>query len=257
MKLHYKVSGEGEPLVILHGLFGTLENWGGQVRTLSEHFRVFALDLRNHGRSPWSERMDYPAMADDVLEFLDDQGLEQVAVLGHSMGGKVAMQLALAHPGRVARLIVADIAPVVYPPRHMEVFDGLFSVPLATLQSRGEAEERLKAHVTDPGVRQFLLKNLYREEGKFAWRVNLKVLQREYEHIAAAPEAPRAQGCYKGPTLFIKGGASEYIQETHRPAIEALFPAARARIMAGVGHWPHAEKPALFTQLVLKFLQSA
>ncbi len=252
MKIHYNQSGSGTPLVIVHGLFGTAENWGGQVRALAEHFQVYAVDLRNHGRSPWDDRMDYAAMADDLLEFLDDHALEQVMLLGHSMGGKAAMQLALSHPARVSRLIVVDIAPVSYPPHHNEVFDGLFSVDLARINSRGEAEKKLAERVTEASVRQFLLKNLYRQNGHFAWRMNLKALQRDYESIAAAPSA---SGQYSGPTLFIKGGNSAYIQAEHQQAIVQRFPHAKAKIIQGAGHWPHAEKPALFTRLLLGFLQ--
>nr|WP_210396967.1 alpha/beta fold hydrolase [Motiliproteus sediminis] len=253
MTLHYKELGQGDPLLILHGLFGTLENWGGQIKALSGQFRVFAIDLRNHGRSPWSEQMDYPSLSADLIAFMDQHGIERAAVLGHSMGGKAAMQLALDHPERVSRLLVVDIAPVRYPPGHNEVFDGLFGVDLAHLASRGDADQQLAAHIDDAGVRQFLLKNLYRDGDHFAWRMNLKALHREYEQIAAAPES---KGHYPGPTQFIKGGRSSYIQEAHRGAIGKLFPNASARVMEGVGHWPHAEKPELFTRLALRFLQA-
>ncbi len=252
MKLHYKVSGEGEPLVILHGLFGTLENWGGQIRALSEHYRVFAVDLRNHGLSPWDARMDYAAMCEDLLEFLDDHRLEQILLLGHSMGGKAAMQLALEQPQRIRKLVVVDIAPVRYAPGHDDVFQGLFNVDLARIQSRAEADQALAAFIDDAAVRQFLLKNLYRQQHHFAWRMNLDVLHKEYQQIS---EAPDSHGHYAGPTLFIKGGASDYIQTGHRSAISQRFPKAGARVMEGVGHWPHAEKPAVFTKLLLRFLQ--
>ncbi len=252
MKLHYKVSGKGEPLVILHGLFGTLENWGGQIKALSEHFTVYAVDLRNHGLSPWSAQMDYPAMRDDLVEFLDDHGLEQVLLLGHSMGGKAAMQLALDHPLRIRKLIVVDIAPVRYQANHNEVFKGLFNVELNHIKSRSEADKALAEYIDEPGVRQFLLKNLYRDHNHFAWRMNLNGLNKAYDEVA---EAPSSHNHYQGETLFIKGGNSDYIQESHRHAIMKFFPNAKARVMDGVGHWPHAEKPAVFTKLLLRFLQ--
>lgn len=250
--LHYKEAGQGQPLLILHGLFGSLDNWGAQVKALAAHFRVFAIDLRNHGRSPWSDEMDYASLCEDLVQFLDQHQLESAMVLGHSMGGKAAMQLALSHPQRVRRLLVVDIAPVRYPPGHTQVFEGLCSVDLAQLGSRQEAENQLSAHVTDLGVRQFLLKNLYRDGDHFAWRMNLKVLQREYDRLA---DAPSGKTPYPGPTLFIKGGNSDYMQEQHRAAIARWFPAATARVIEGVGHWPHAEKPELFTRLALRFLQ--
>ncbi len=252
MKLHYRVSGQGEPLVILHGLFGTLENWGSQIRALSEHFQVWAIDLRNHGRSPWSDRMDYPSMCDDLLEFLDDHQLDQVLLLGHSMGGKAAMQLALDHPRRIRKLVVVDIAPVRYSHGHDDVFQGLYSIDLAHIRSRSEAEQALSEYVSEPGVRQFLLKNLYRDKDHFAWRMNLDGLHREYESLI---EAPEGSGHYSGPTLFIKGAKSDYITESYRGAIGRAFPEASAKIIEGAGHWPHAEKPAVFTRLLLRFLQ--
>jgi len=250
--LHYREAGQGEPLLIIHGLFGTLENWGAQIKALAAHFRVFAVDLRNHGRSPWREQMDYPSLSADLVQFLDQHDLERVSLLGHSMGGKAAMQLALDHPTRVSRLLVVDIAPVRYPPGHGNVFDGLFAVDLAHLGNRSDAEGQLAVHIPEAGVRQFLLKNLYRDGHHFAWRMNLKVLHREYDRIAAAPEG---KAPYPGPTQFIKGGLSDYIQEAHRSAIGHWFPNATARVMEGVGHWPHAEKPELFTRLALRFLQ--
>ncbi|OMH33962.1 alpha/beta fold hydrolase [Motiliproteus sp. MSK22-1] len=252
MKLHYKVSGSGTPLVIAHGLFGTLENWGGQIKALSEHFLVYAVDLRNHGLSPWSSEMDYPSMSTDLLEFLDDHQLDQVLLLGHSMGGKAAMQLALDHPRRIRKLVVVDIAPVQYPHHHDQVFEGLFNVDLQKISSRKEADSALAEYVEEVSVRQFLLKNLYRDKSHFAWRMNLDSLQKEYEQLA---KAPQSKGKYQGQTLFIKGGVSNYIQESHRSTIAHLFPNASARILDGVGHWPHAEKPAVFTKILLRFLQ--
>ncbi|MEH6625865.1 MAG: alpha/beta fold hydrolase [Motiliproteus sp.] len=252
MKLHYKVSGHGKPLVILHGLFGSLDNWAGQTKRLSEHFQVYAVDLRNHGLSPWSAQMDYPAMRDDLVEFLNDHDLEQILLLGHSMGGKAAMQLALDHPDLIHKLVIVDIAPVRYSANHNDVFKGLFNVDLTHIQSRSEADQALSEYIDETGVRQFLLKNLYRDHHHFAWRMNLNGLNKSYDDIA---DAPNSHGHYQGPTMFIKGGASDYIQESHRNAIQKYFPNASARIMEGVGHWPHAEKPAAFTKLLLRFLQ--
>ncbi|WP_151669604.1 alpha/beta fold hydrolase [Nitrincola schmidtii] len=250
MKLHYQRSGQGEPLVILHGLFGTLENWGSHIKNLSEHYDVIAADLRNHGRSPHSPEISYPIMANDVVELLDDLELEEVNLLGHSMGGKVAMQIALNHGARVKKLMVADIAPVVYPPHHEQVFAGLFNVNLASLTSRSDADKQLQAFIDEPGIRAFLLKNLYRnDESQFAWRMNLNALKSEYDHIAAAPSGI----AFSGPTRFIKGGSSNYVRAEHTEAVKLLFPNADVKVIAEAGHWLHAEKPALFLRQVEQF----
>lgn len=251
MQLNYHRSGQGRPLVILHGLFGSLENWGAQVKQLSEHFDVIAIDLRNHGRSPHDARMDYTAMAEDVIELMDWLQLEHVCLMGHSMGGKAAMQLAMDHPNRVERLIVVDIAPVEYPPHHNAVFDGLNSIDLGSLKSRRDADSLLSRYVDCEATRAFLLKNLYRDDTRqFAWRMNLPVLQQQYVHISAAPEGTP----YPGPVLFIKGGESGYISAEHQSAILSRFPSAGFKMIAGAGHLPHVEKPAAFTRLVEKFL---
>ncbi|MBA4501460.1 alpha/beta fold hydrolase [Marinobacterium marinum] len=252
MLLHFQRHGQGEPLVILHGLFGTLENWGAQIKTLSERFDVVAADLRNHGRSPHAEIMSYKAMSEDLLTLLDHLQLERINLMGHSMGGKAAMQFALDHPERVKRLIVVDIAPVRYAPNHNDVIKGLNRIDLAELKSRTQADQTLSEYVDSAATRAFLLKNLYRDEHKrFAWRMNLPVLEREYANISASPEgAP-----YTGPVLFIKGGDSNYLLAEHQQPIQQLFPQASFKIIAGAGHLPHVEKAASFTRLVDQFLE--
>ncbi len=258
MQLHGKCYGSNtaSPLVILHGLFGSLDNWAGQSSTLAELYQVWALDLRNHGRSGWDSDTSYAAMSEDLLQFIDAQGFDRILLLGHSMGGKVAMQFALDHPQRVEKLIVVDIAPVLYPPHHNEVFAGLNSVDLTILGSRRDADLQLQASVADAAIRQFLLKNLYRSDDQFAWRMNIRALESGYAQIAAAPRATAANAQYPGPTLFIKGALSNYIQPQHRDAIATLFPNAQARIMSDVGHWPHAEKPRAFNGLITRFLET-
>jgi len=253
MLLNYQIKGDGEPLVILHGLFGTLENWGSQIKTLAEHFQVIAVDMRNHGRSPHSDEMSYPAMADDIAELMTHLELDSALILGHSMGGKAAMQLALSHPEKVKRLIIADISPVQYTPHHDDVFEGLFAINLENLKSRSEADKVLAEKVPELSVRAFLLKNLYRNEsGGFSWRMNLPALHSEYIHISKPP----AGKPFQGPTLFIKGANSDYILPEHREQILELFPTATYKLIQGAGHWPHAEKPELFSKLVLNFLQA-
>ncbi len=259
VELNYRITGDGPPLILLHGLFGSLENLGGISRRLQDQWQIHALDQRNHGNSPHTDTMDYPAMADDVLAYMDAQGLDKAAILGHSMGGKTAMQVALRTPERVEKVIVADIAPVTYHPRHDAVLEGLTSVDLSTIGSRQDADRVLTEYVEEPGVRQFLLKNLVRvgdderndHPGPYRWRLNLPVIQQCYPKLALAPEGDRP---FEGPVLFIKGADSAYIQEKHRDDIRRLFPNADLRIITGTGHWLHAEKPDSFAALCRRFL---
>lgn len=250
-KLNYQVQGEGKPLVILHGLFGMLQNWGAQVKALSDQFQVIAVDLRDHGRSPHSTEINYPLMAADLRQLIADSGHEKVDLLGHSMGGKVAMQLACEPNTPIDQLIIADIAPVSYDDQHSTVFTGLKSVNTDTVRSRQEADRCLSEHVSDPSVRAFLLTNLYRHEGAFAWRVNVDLLDKHYSDIR---KAPQLETPFEGPALFIKGGDSDYILPEYQDEILRWFPNADYKVIAGTGHWPHAEKPELFTGLVRRFL---
>lgn len=252
MQLHYHRSGQGRPLVILHGLFGTWENLGSSVKALAQEWDVIAPDLRNHGRSPHSDQHSYPLMASDLAELLDQLQLDSVSLLGHSMGGKVAMEFAMTHPQRVEKLIVVDIAPVAYPAHHTAIFKAVKSIELATLKSRSDADHQLRAAVESPGVRAFLLKNLYREEGEFRWRANFDRLEAEYENIAAAP----AEGRFDRPTLFIKGANSNYLLSEYQAAVSARFSAVELKIISDAGHWPHAEKPETFLRIVRKFLSA-
>ncbi|WP_337843524.1 alpha/beta fold hydrolase [Rheinheimera sp.] len=250
MLLHTEISGQGQAVLLLHGLFGSYENLGVIARQL-ESYQVISMDLRNHGRSPWSDEMNYPAMADDVAETLAQYGIEQVVVLGHSMGGKVAMQLALSRPHLISKLILADISPVQNKPRHQAIFAGLSAVAAANVQSRQQADQLLTAYIAEAGVRAFLLKSLQKAATGFAWRFNLDVLQSCYDTIL---QPPAATGPYPGPTLFIKGGDSDYLLSEHQGVISTLFPQAKAKVIMGTGHWLHAEKPAAFARLVNDFL---
>lgn len=251
MQLHYLQQGTGFPLIIVHGLFGSSDNWRGQMRLFAEEHQVFALDLRNHGRSPWRPDMDFATQAADLEIFMDEHQITAAHILGHSLGGKVAMQLALNAPQRVQRLVVVDIAPVAYPPHHDAVFAALKALDLARLTSRGEADKALAAEVKDPAVRQFLLKNLKRGDSGYCWQMNLDALSAGYSSLMSAVDAEKP---FRGLTLFIKGSESDYITEEARPHIQRLFPQAEARIMQGCGHWPHAEKPRTFARLVKDFL---
>ncbi|MFE8071252.1 alpha/beta fold hydrolase [Marinobacteraceae bacterium S3BR75-40.1] len=252
IRLKAKVDGDGPPLILLHGLFGSRQNLGAIATRLSPEWQVHSLDLRNHGHSPHCDSMTYPEMAADVARYMEEAGLESAHLLGHSMGGKTAMQLALSHPGRVQRLIVADIAPVNYAARHDAILDGLCALEPSRLSSRTEADRQLQAYVSEPAVRAFLLKNLVRSGEGFAWRMNLSAIRANYDALRAAPEG---EGAFEGATLFIKGGESDYIQTAHREAVKSRFPNAVLRVMPECGHWLHAQKPDLFATLCRRFLQ--
>lgn len=250
--LHYQRSGSGVPLVILHGLFGTLENWNSITRQLSEHFDVIAVDLRNHGRSFHGAPHHYEAMTSDVLQLLASLGLDRVHLMGHSMGGKVAMQFAMQHPQYLHSLCVVDIAPVQYPRHHDDVLTGLAQIEVATLKSRSQADQQLAEYVSDAGVRQFLLKNLYRSEsGSFAWRFNLEQITQDYDWISRPPAGEH----FSGKTLFIKGENSHYLTPAYTEAVTSRFSQVDFRIIQGAGHWPHAEKPEVFLGVVMRFLK--
>ncbi|TCZ58567.1 alpha/beta fold hydrolase [Roseicella aquatilis] len=251
MRLNAVELGGGAPLVLLHGLFGSAGNWGAIQKRLAATHRVIALDLRNHGASGRAAAMDYPAMADDVAETLRALGAAPAAVLGHSMGGKVAMALALAQPALVERLVVADIAPVTYPPALRGYVAAMRAVPLPAGLTRREADAALAGSVPEPGIRAFLLQNLRFGEGAPQWRLAL-------EEIAAAMPViegfPDLAGRYDGPVLVLGGERSSYVRPEHHDHIRSLFPAAEFATVPGSGHWVHAENPPGFLALVEPFL---
>ncbi|GHG71346.1 acyl-CoA esterase [Alishewanella longhuensis] len=253
MILHYQLSGSGPAVVLIHGLFGSFENLGSIARALSDDFQIINIDVRNHGRSAHSDEMNYPLLATDLADTLAHLQIKPFALVGHSMGGKIAMEYALRYPDSVARLVLADIAPVSYHARHQSIFAGLNNVDFAHLSSRAEADKRLAQHIHEPGVRQFLLKSLDKTDNGFRWRFNLAALHTHYAELIGAPQAG---GQFNGPALFIKGGDSDYILPEHRPLIVQHFPHAQAKVIQGTGHWLHAEKPAAFNKLVRDFLLS-
>ena len=255
MKLYARQQGEGKPLISLHGLFGSQENLGMINRSLGQSFCVHGLDVRNHGRSPHSEEMNYDVMAADVLEYMDDQKLEQVHLLGHSMGGKIAMSVALMAPDRVKSLVVIDIAPVTYHQRrHDSILNGLSAIDLNALKGRADAGQQMQSFEPEKDIRQFLLKNLYKnDQGCFDWRVNLQSIIQHYEQIMAGQASETG---YSGKTLFLKGGDSDYIQPEHRERVLELFPNASVRIITGAGHWVHAQKPELVVRTIMRFIES-
>ncbi|WP_070987654.1 alpha/beta fold hydrolase [Halofilum ochraceum] len=253
MELYARIIGEGPPIVLLHGLFGSNENLGGVARALGDRYTVYGLDLRNHGRSPQAESMDYSSMAADVNETLDHHGLDEAIFIGHSMGGKTAMELALSTPNRVAALIVVDIAPIAYDRRHDQELDALQGLDPSDIRSRGEADATLAERIPSAAVRQFLLKNLIREGKGFAWRIPLETIYRQYDRIAAAPSA---KGPYNGPTLFIRGGNSDYLPTAAEATVNERFPRATIVTLANLGHWPHAESPHEFVHAITGFLDA-
>ncbi len=250
--LAYHSFGSGPPLVILHGLFGCKENWRSFARQLAHQFHIFTLDQRNHGQSPHADELSYQAMAEDLMAFLNSQNLDQVHLLGHSMGGKTAMQFAACYPQRLKRLIIEDISPIAYSSRHPEIFAALNQLPIKQLTSRGEADRLLQATVPDLPVRQFLLKNLQRRpEGGFAWRFNLPVLRGSYPELIAAL---KIEGPIEVPTLFVRGEHSDYLPLQLPPSVATIFPLAHLQPIAEAGHWVHADQPAAFLRTVLAFL---
>ncbi len=257
MNLNFKELGEANAhqgsLIVLHGLFGMLDNWITLGKKFAEYYHVYLLDLRNHGRSEWDEEFSYKAMALDLHEFIRNQSIANpLFLLGHSMGGKVAMQFAADYPTLLNKLVVVDIAPRAYPVHHGTILEALNSIDLPTLTSRSQAEEIMAQYGLDTSTRQFLMKNLYRtEEGTFAWRMNLEVLSAKIDKVG---EKLHYQQAILKPTLFVGGGKSNYIQETDYEEIKQIFPHSTIQIIEDAGHWVHAEKPEQFYEVVMNFL---
>ena len=255
MELHHKIVGhKPQHLYILHGLLGTADNWHLLSRKYSEYYTVILPDLRNHGHSPHSREFSYDLMVEDVLELVQKTGSKNIYILGHSMGGKVAMQLALNFPSLVSKLIVADIRPQLFEPNHQHIFDALFSLDLSVLQTRKEAEDFLKNKgIQTEGEILFLLKNLGRDaDGKFMWKPNLDSLWGNYSQILQ----PVYGGSFNQPTLFIKGGLSNYILPKYYDEINKLFPLWQLDTIESAGHWLHADAPEQFFYKTMQFLNS-
>ena len=238
MQLHFKEAGQGRTLLLLHGLFGSADNWQHIAGRLAEKFHVVALDLRNHGQSPHTDETSYPLMAADVI--------------GHSMGGKTAMQFALQFPARVEKLIVADMAPRQYAPAHDKIFAALLALDLPTFSTRLQIEDALASEIPNLVLRRFLLKNLSRDPaGKFFWKINLRGLADNYLRLG---EAVAAAAPFSKPALFIRGGKSNYVQPADEILIRELFPQSQIATIAAASHWVHADQPEEFLRLVLAFL---
>jgi len=253
LKLFYHVIGHGHPLVILHGLFGSSDNWFTLSKFFGEKFKVYAVDQRNHGRSPHSDQFDYRIMADDINDLLIHEGVKSTFLLGHSMGGKTAMQFAFMHPEKVDKLIVVDIAPKFYPPKHDQIFEALFTLKLGKYKTRTDLDAALSRYISDYAVRQLLLKNVFRDDsGKFKWRIDLNVLHKNYDKVNEAIDGTRQ---FSKPTLFIRGSKSTYLLETDKSQIQSIFPFSEFVTIENVGHWVHAEAPEKFAEAVMEFLE--
>ncbi len=253
MDLFYNQYGQDNPpLLILHGLLGANGNWHTLSRTtFKDVATVYAVDQRNHGRSPHTDRMDYEAMAADVREFIERHELGHVSILGHSMGGKTAMQTALSYPEVVDRLIVADMAPKAYEARHEELLDALAAIDPSAYDDRDAIDAVLAEDVPSRPIRQFLLKNLDYDGDTYSWKMNLDAIRAHYDKINAALPGDET---FDGPTLFVRGGASDYVSDDDWPAIRERFPAAQLETIDGAGHWLHADSPDAFSEVVVEFL---
>lgn len=254
VSLYHKEYGQGiNYLIIIHGFLGSLDNWHSlAVKWAEAGLHVFALDMRNHGKSPHTEEHNQQLMVLDVLTFMENQGIHQANILGHSMGGKVAMRLALNHPEKVTSLIVADIAPRKYQSgAHDDVFKAIFHIDLNNIQSRKEAEEAMKVQLGDFGTRQFILKSLERDGEKFKWKFNIQTLYHSYEEVIGGIETNQSNN---GKVLIMRGALSLYIKERDMQDILKLFPNAQFQTIEQAGHWLHADKPDIFYKSVLDFV---
>lgn len=255
-KLNFRISkNEKSPswVVLLHGLFGSLSNLSATEKALAASHSVISFDLPDHGESNFTRSFSFEDYSRAIENQLDALSINQYHLLGHSLGGKVAMMMAFLFPDSVEKLIVADISPAAYLPRHQNVFNGLSAVNLTQTQDRNHANQQLAQHIETPSVRQFLLKSLYRDNQGWKWRFNLPLLKRDYAVLSSALPQDRQ---FNKPTLFIKGAESDYLTSEHSEMIQRMFPSSQAKIISGTGHWLHAEKPAVFNRIANQFLQA-
>ena len=251
MKLFSRIIGEGSPLLIVHGLFGMSDNWQSLGKKFANFYEVHLIDQRNHGRSPHSKVFNYKVLADDLVKYIKDHKLKNVLLMGHSLGGKTAMEFAVRYPDLVNKLIVVDISPKAYPVHHDTIIEGLQSLDFNVLNSRGEADRKLAEYIVDAGVRQFLLKSLYWvEKGRLAFRFNLESIAEQINEVGKSL-ADKFE--YDGPCLFIDGASSAYILDEDEDLILEHFPEADIVTISDAGHWVHAEQPKRFFDEVLRF----
>lgn len=250
MLLNHKIFGEGQPLVILHGLFGSMDNWLTHAKKLSEYYKVILVDQRNHGHSDWSEDFNYEILSNDLHELLTYLEISEIILLGHSMGGKTAIEFTQRYPSFVSKLIVVDIGIKQYPMHHDVILEGLNAIDLNVIKTRGEADKVLSQHVDSIGVKQFLLKNLYwKDQGQLAWRINIPVLEKNISNILAKMDSIELHT----QTLFIRGAQSSYILDEDIDELEEFFTDFQLVTIENAGHWVHAESPEVFIEAVLSF----
>ena len=255
MNLFFRKFGSGKPLIILHGLFGSSDNWQTLAKRFSERRLVIVPDLRNHGQSPRAHEINYPVMARDIHELLAGLQLEPADLIGHSMGGKTAMQFSLSYPGETGKLVVADISPRKYPIHHDGYIDSLLKLDLASFRRREEVDEALSEDIKSTPVRQFLLKNLARDhDGHFTWKIDLRSIKNNLENLS---EEINSRSVFHNPSLFIAGGRSDYMSIKDIPVIKKLFPDSRFMTFEDSGHWIHADNPERFYAEVTRFLDNA
>jgi len=255
MKLFYREFGGGQPVIILHGLFGQSDNWVTVGHRIADQFHVFIPDQRNHGQSPHTSIHSFPAMADDLAEFIEDHQIVNPVLIGHSMGGKVAMTYALENPEKVKKLVIIDISPRKYPERitHTQVISEMMGIDLNKIATRTEVEKMLESRCLDTRIRMFILKNLYYKfQGQLAWRLNLEAINQSIELLF---DGIRIDSQYTGPTLFVRGGNSDYILDSDKPLINSLFPEAIIKTISGASHWVHADAPEELCYLLSGFLE--
>jgi pimeloyl-ACP methyl ester carboxylesterase len=250
--LAFSEVGEGPPLVILHGLFGSARNWRTIAERLADRYHVYAVDLRNHGESGHADTMTFSEMIDDLREFLDARGLDRPAILGHSVGGKIAMLFALLYGQHLDRVVVVDIAPFAYAHTYLPEVRAMRGIDAATVESRADAETRLAKAIFDAPLRTFLLQNLVSRDGGYAWRINLDAIADAMEQLTGFPDVTGLE--YDGPSLFVSGDGSDYVRAGYHAKIRTLFPAAKFTVIPGAGHRVHAEQPEKFLASVREFL---
>lgn len=268
MKLYHRKLGEGPPLIIVHGLYGMSDNWMTVAREVSPHFTVWLPDLRNHGRSPHDPKIDFDSMKDDLVEFMDEHGIEKASILGHSMGGKVVMHLAESAPERFTAMIVVDVSPRAYSAEsrsngetidHATIIESMMSIDTTRAKNLGEIETQLSWYIPSARVRKFLLKNIHRDkQGHYQWTLNLKVLLDALPDLFSGIDVKKyegGRGITGFPVLFVRGEKSAYIGEEDHALIRKVFPDAEITTIPNAGHWLHAEQPALLVKTILYFLK--
>lgn len=249
--LHYLQTGQGPDVILIHGLFGSLENLGTVSKALNSNYKVTCIDVRNHGQSPHESTMTYEELALDVIKLMDHLSINNAHILGHSMGGKIAMQVAVQHSHRVNKLMIADIAPIEYPAHHAKIIEGLQSIDFSQVNNRKDVDKQLSHYVEEAGIRQFLLKNITQVDGKLCFKCHVGNIANCYIQIMSGMNTSQQ---FLGEVLFIKGGHSNYIMPEHQTSIKSIFPNSKAKIIQGAGHWLHAEKPIAFNKIINDFL---